>query len=464
MPLRTIHPNLVGGLLAALLPLQLFALSYAIRRRNRIAGFVLALTAALGVISLLMTSSRAAWFALLCAVAVSALWSATGWLARRRNYSQLLLFSGFLAAIVVLFGIWASSNVDGIIDSINRIPGHSTAVSRLALFEGAVNLIPDFLLTGGGLHSFPGLYSEYILISPFFIFGYAHNMYLDLVIEQGILGLAAALVLLIGSLFYVSKRLARNHQPSRRLRSLRWGAFAGLIVILVHGLLDDPFYGMEGTPLLLALAGLALTSVSLQPGLTASSTQNNRQTGQPLWRMAALTVILLVLLGGALYLTRALSPSTILANLGAVKMAKAGLVNWPTGKWDSGENPDKYNEAKNLLLQSIRINPAQPSALYRLGLVSVFDRDYAAAAAYLERALALNPDHPGIIKSLGMSYVWLGRYQEAVSLIGSLEDTAKELAIYQSWWLSQGRQDLSERAKEMLAILESGRSRSSRTP
>jgi tetratricopeptide (TPR) repeat protein len=134
-------------------------------------------------------------------------------------------------------------------------------------------------------------------------------------------------------------------------------------------------------------------------------------------------------------------------------MSKTGLVNWPTGKWDQGGDTEKYAAAKELLSQSIRINPEQRTALYRLGLVSISERDYPSAMGYLERALAEDPTHPGIVKSLGLTYVWLGMYGKAGSLIGNLDDTYRELSVYKSWWLSQGRQDLSERAGAMLEIL-----------
>ena len=78
----------------------------------------------------------------------------------------------------------------------DRTPGFPSASSRSQLAVDALRLVGDFPFTGGGLNAFPGLYSEYLRVIPHYLFGYSHNLYLDVSIEQGLAGLAALLAVL----------------------------------------------------------------------------------------------------------------------------------------------------------------------------------------------------------------------------------------------------------------------------
>jgi hypothetical protein len=77
------------------------------------------------------------------------------------------------------------------------------------------------------------------------------------------------------------------------------------------------------------------------------------------------------------------------------------------------------------------------------------DQDFAAAAVYLEAALAGDPHHRGIVKSLGYTYAWLGQLDAARPLLEQIPEAGQELDTYRWWWGTQGRPDLSQRALEM---------------
>ena len=60
--------------------------------------------------------------------------------------------------------------------------------SRAELTERGAYFLLDYPITGGGLNSFPGLYSQYMLGIPQFYFINSYNLFLDVAIEQGIIG------------------------------------------------------------------------------------------------------------------------------------------------------------------------------------------------------------------------------------------------------------------------------------
>ncbi|MDX1437975.1 MAG: O-antigen ligase family protein, partial [Anaerolineales bacterium] len=323
--LRPIHPNLAGGMLAALIPVQIVALIYAFRRGME--TYALAFGGALifSLAALLLTSSRAAWAALAFALVIGILWLSAGWVQSRYRLSQSGIFI-VLALAAILAVVVAFDGPGQIFQAFNFIPGSSSAVSRLALFEEVLHLSPDYPFIGGGLTSFPGLYSEYILNSPFFIFGYAHNVYLDVLIEQGIFGLVFFLIIILGVTARLFIRILGSDHKSQRLSAVRWGAFMGLIVLLAHGLLDDPFYGMEGTALLFILPGLAIAATPGKPKTRHGAAISSRQK----FLRAGLVGIGILAASAVLFFTISAlvqSPPTILeSNLGAIEMAKAGLA------------------------------------------------------------------------------------------------------------------------------------------
>ena len=63
------------------------------------------------------------------------------------------------------------------------------------------------------------------------------------------------------------------------------------------------------------------------------------------------------------------------------------------------------------------------------------------------------PNHRGIIKSLGYSYLWSGDFQNAQVLLTQIPEAEQELDVYTWWWDTQGRNDLSENASLALEKL-----------
>ena len=137
--------------------------------------------------------------------------------------------------LILLSVIWiASTASDGIVGLANRAPGLPSGESRLELFESTTKLIGDFPFTGGGLRSFAGLYSQYIRVTPDFLFSYSHNFYLDVLLEQGIIGGFVLLILILGSAWLLVKQVLGVREDS--ITSLLYEAvLIGFLVLLIHG-------------------------------------------------------------------------------------------------------------------------------------------------------------------------------------------------------------------------------------
>ena len=263
----TIQANMAGGILAMLFPFPLAVGFHARSTRNHWTELLYAaLCAAIIAGGLLLTSSRGAWLALLVGLGVCT----SGVLSQAASAHWGRPVGRLLLPVALFFGLlalgWGSQAPGGLMGLANRLPGLTNGSSRLNLALGALRLIGDFPLTGGGLGSFAGLYSQYIEVTPFFLFAYSHNFLLDVALEQGVIGGVTVLGIYVGSVWLAARQAASTGRESL----LSWAALAGLLAVCLHGLVDDALYGGPGTPLLFLLPGYVValrdTAVGFSPG------------------------------------------------------------------------------------------------------------------------------------------------------------------------------------------------------
>jgi tetratricopeptide (TPR) repeat protein len=298
--------------------------------------------------------------------------------------------------------------------------------------------VKDYPFTGAGLAAFAGQYSRYILDTPFFFFNTSHNIFLDIVLEQGPVGLLGWLAVLGGSFWLLL--------TSRRKSPHWWAVWISLIVVTIQGLADDPLYGGSGTALLFIIPGLAVALSNPDEEKRAIDQLEVRITPKKLLWISTSGIFALAILVAVFWPN---IKSWWVANLGAIDMASVELVGFPTGKWDTGQNIPALVDAENLFHQSLSIDEGNFTAHYRLGLIDMLAKDFEAAQPHLERALTLQPGHRGVRKELGHSYIWTGDYEQALPLLSDLSETLGELDAYIWWWRTQGREDLAVRAEIM---------------
>jgi O-antigen ligase len=441
---QSIHPNIAGGLLALFLPFYVALGMRAWRKQSIRLGLFVFLTGMISVVGLLMTSSRAAWLALAIALGIWLLWGLSSYLARVVSSDRRFVFGVALLIAVVVVSLIGLRHPGGMVGIVGNLPGSDTAVSRLEIAGNTVKLIADYPFTGGGLASFPGLYSKYMIIVPFFLFSYSHNMYLDIALEQGILALIVYLVVLGGTVWQLGK--------GRRYRRLKWAIFASLIVMVIHGFADDPLYGIQGTPFLFLLTGITVVvtrSRSSPPQEDQSAVRLKRRTwlrngivvGLPL------LVFLIFALGGVVL-------AIWYANLGAVDMARVELQDFPSANWQENQYLDPLSPAIETFHKSLMLDGGNFTAQYRMGMIAMQARDFVLAKSYLEPAYVVKSEHRGVRKVLGYCYVWLGEFDKAAQLLSDIPEARQELRAYSAWWQRQGRQDLSENSEQVAEMLE----------
>lgn len=447
------NANIPAGILAVFLPIIMIYIWQASIKKHSIAGAIGLISLLLAGIALFMSSSRAVWISLAAGLGVWGWWVLSKKAPRYQKWTSNQLFlSGLVLAIGIgIFLVISFSSQ--IFNLLQAMPGAASADTRSGLFSNAIDLVPDFWLTGGGLQSFAGLYSQYILDIPFLYFRYAHNLYLDLILEQGLFALLSFTAIFSLTIYYLAREIL-NPTVTEAQQNLYLGLLAAAIVLLGHGLFDDALYGIRGTPFLFVVPGLVMHQ-AVAPSNEQAHTQGFTTTSTvPLKAIAWMFPSVVFILGISLFAIPAIRAAAQ-ANIGAVEMAKLELTNYPCENWIEGRSMNSLMCSSNQFQAALVNNPRQRTANHRMGLIAKDRGDYAGAIKFLETAHQVDPAHLGIRKELGYAYVWSGNFESAYPLISDLPEAASEMEGYRFWWTQQGNISLAANADHMLSYLKS---------
>ena len=188
-----------------------------------------ALAASIMALSLVMTASRSGVGALLAATVILGVFV----LRRQRTSRRGLLAAGVLVAVVGVALLWGGP--DRLLARFQNLPG-SNVGGRLAVWRDTARMSLDFPLTGVGMNSYGRAMLRYQRggQEPFFA---AHNDYLQLLAEGGLLVSVPFLMVLAFFVREVVRRFAER-QDDARTYWIRAGAVSGLGAIALQEIVD----------------------------------------------------------------------------------------------------------------------------------------------------------------------------------------------------------------------------------
>jgi len=135
------------------------------------------------------------------------------------------------------------------------------AATRVEVWRDAITIFGDHPMLGTGLGSFGAVHSVYQ--SPEYLaphFEYAHNDWLNLLSDTGIVGFSLAF-LAIG--LWVYRVLRRRDELRTYQKGLISGVFAGVLAMLAHSLVDFNMQVPANAYVFAALLGLGLATSSI---------------------------------------------------------------------------------------------------------------------------------------------------------------------------------------------------------
>lgn len=251
------QPNPFGGFMGLLAPVALMAaVGYAARARSRWRA-----SRSLPVPGLLLTSFYAVAAVILTAGVVAS-WSRGAWVALtlalvvvllafpRHAWRGVLIAGGVLALVVLLWlaGVLPASIIERISSStaeflafedvrgVDITPDNYAVVERLAHWQAALNMAVTHPWLGVGLGNYEVVYHQYRLINWIEPLGHAHNYYLNILAETGIIGLLG-----YGKAWVIIMWLnwrARRH-PDSLARCILVGLLGTWTYLAVHSFFDN---------------------------------------------------------------------------------------------------------------------------------------------------------------------------------------------------------------------------------
>jgi tetratricopeptide (TPR) repeat protein len=310
-----------------------------------------------------------------------------------------------------------------------------TRPDRVDVYRGSWYLVQDFPLTGIGLGgAFAMVYSRYVLLIQVPFLTYSHNLFLQVWLNQGLLGTIAFLWLIAAFCTFVWR-------VGWRGGVLFQGAWLGVAAILLHGLSDARQYVDRWTLFpLFALLGLAVAA-----GGRLGEQRAHRLLG---WKIVSTVCV------GILIIILALAWRP----LAAMGYANAGALIQAKGELASGLTDEQctalLKQATTYYTRAISLDTNNRTAHQRLGMLAMDARQPDQAVAHLEAAYRADPANTTTHKALGLAYTWVGRLDQAQQLLVGASDIVGELNVWGWWWGTQGESEWAANAYRVSLLLE----------
>lgn len=446
--LPSFHPNVLGAVLAMLGPFAGAAVAIE-WRKSRSGGLLLVSLILLTLIlfGLFLSIARGAWIALGVGIVLISWWLILKKLLKGRRHRQRNWFFGLPAILLASMMVGLLLLPQDLSKILESFPGTEASQSRLDLYANSLTLLSDNLAFGAGLDSFMMQYSSYVLLSHVGFITHSHSLYLDVVIEQGIVALFALvwMWLLAGEAVWrmlSSRRYRKSYKSVEREKSdkvyrhrarsrnsinqriMLAAAAVSLVVLLVHGLVDDAIYNSRAVILMFLPLAFTVPQLIKVPMLT-------RREKMSLGGLAVTAVLIVMLIWWRPILSR------LYSNMAAVRQSQGelSLYDWPDypiqdavrREVDLVQVIDGYERA-------LELDPKNASANRRLGQIELSLGEYDLALQHLNKAYATVPNDNSTRQLLGEALIMNGYQDEGAEIWLGVNNAQKQLELRQFWY------------------------------
>ncbi|MDD5072415.1 MAG: O-antigen ligase family protein [Candidatus Omnitrophica bacterium] len=240
-------PNDFGTYVATMLPLPLALIAFSVMNwKKKIGLLVISLVLAA---CLLLTFARGAWLGFVAGFLFLLIF--TGW---KRLVAALII----VALLVSLTALIAPPDIKAQLGSLSKLGSDLSSMDRFLIWKTGWKMFLDRPLFGHGLNTFMSVFEKYKPASYEWIV-YAHNCFLQIAAETGIIGLLVFLWFCV-SVFIrgISKFTGTS---DKFLKAAAIGAVACIIATLVNSFVDTNLYSLPLAVLFWSMCGLAVARV-----------------------------------------------------------------------------------------------------------------------------------------------------------------------------------------------------------
>lgn len=289
--------------------------------------------------------------------------------------SRVTMF-GFLFSCVVLMGAWFGW--DAVAEKFGKTFTESGSITnvRFFLWQDSLAIIRDFLITGTGFGTYLHIYPSYKTLTVDLIFDHAHNDYLELLTDGGLIGFVFAAWFVMAVLIHGWKKL--RLRQDRYAIFLSAGALTGIVSLLFHSVTDFNMHNGANALYFFFLCGLVVSG-----GNTRLLYRTRPTLLKKIEESARQKVILLgaaILLGGGAIIVRggALVAANQFSQVAHVYLNKS-------------LSDEKLRNVASISKSASRYDPFEGKYISALGNVQVFQNQLGNAMSTFVRAAWRNP-------------------------------------------------------------------------
>jgi O-antigen ligase len=171
-----------------------------------------------------------------------------------RKKTGVIVLAGLVIFIFVVLAGW--SRIEDRFDEL----GGERKIERLRVWADTAGMVKDFPVFGTGFGTFGDAYLPYQSTGPGLLYDHAHNDYVELLTDAGLMGALLAAGLLAAFWRSVIKAWRERHR--RYVTSVAAGGMASCVAIAAHSMTDFNLHIPANALLLTVIAGITYATVS----------------------------------------------------------------------------------------------------------------------------------------------------------------------------------------------------------
>jgi len=384
---------------------------------------------ALGMMAwpLVLSQSRSGFAAAIVGCAVTAL--LTAW---RRGVKQaaFALVALPLVAVAVVGIVWTQAP-----DLRGRLEQSSKDIQgRIVIWKGTVRMIRDAPVLGHGGGSFRLLDSRYVQLPPNVAAVHAHNDYLHVASEYGILGGALGLVAAMTLLVRLLQLQRRTRKDMHAI--LAAGAVGAMAAAMSQALVDFNLHIYGNTMALLLLLG-CVAALFHSSGDLPNPLPSRTRGRWIAWSGALVSAVAIgITFRAGMAYAFTTFPGQAAADAGELDRAEAWYrraLAWDSRAWepvlglcrisarqaaaetDPAKRAARIAGTRTLCEKGLRRNPREPGFEHTLSQLMEMQGDSEGALKLMQKLVGDHPNRPVLQSRLGIQLERMGRLEEAAA-------------------------------------------------
>lgn len=351
---------------------------------------------------------------------------------RKRSRLFILATACFLVLVVGWFGIGPLLER---FDNLLLEAGAATTgrYGRLFVWLDTLNIIRDFPLTGSGFATFLNIYPSYRTVSGTGKFEHAHNDYLELLSDGGVIGFGLVAWFVIVIVLHGWHQIWRRRDNFAVFVSI--GALSGIIALLTHSITDFNMHNMAVGLYFFFICALLVSAGNTRFHYSSHSTLLPKASSAGKYTFFLLSLLLLsgviAIKGGDIVASRSygqvkdvyLSKYLAKEKLEEVAVAtrKAAQLDpldslYPAVLGSIAEYQGNPHKSLAYFLQAARRSPMEGVFLHQIG-VAITSSDRALAGELMELGYRRTIDKDNLLLGWAEWLLWQGERQQGIAVL-----------------------------------------------